>query len=106
MPEPVRFVAVARVADVPPGAVRQVRAGDRWYALANVGGTIYALDNACPHNGGPLGKGTLDGAVLTCPWHGWQWDVPSGRAVSPPSPWRARRVPVRVEDGVIELPEL
>ena len=48
-------------------------------ALFNVGGTLYALDGICPHQGGPLGSGRLDGAVVTCPWHGWQFDVRTGQ---------------------------
>ena len=56
-----------------------MQAGERWYALANVDGTLHALDNNCPHNGGPLGRGSLEGNELTCPWHGYRWDVTSGR---------------------------
>jgi nitrite reductase/ring-hydroxylating ferredoxin subunit len=48
-------------------------------ALFNVGGEFYALDGVCPHQGGPLGKGCLSGPILTCPWHGWQFDVRSGQ---------------------------
>lgn len=47
-------------------------------ALFNVDGEFYALDGVCPHQGGPLGKGCLTGAIITCPWHGWQFDVRSG----------------------------
>jgi nitrite reductase/ring-hydroxylating ferredoxin subunit len=96
-------VTVARVRDVRPGHVRPVRAEGRWYALANVDGAIYALDNNCPHNGGPLGRGTLRGRELECPWHGWRWDVTSGRNCWPGTNWRARCVPVRVVGDRIEL---
>jgi nitrite reductase/ring-hydroxylating ferredoxin subunit len=97
------FVPVARTQDVPPGQVSMVRAGDRWYAVANVDGVFHALDNNCPHNGGPLGRGRLDGCELVCPWHGWRWDVTSGRNRWPGTDWRARRVPLRVVDDVIYL---
>jgi nitrite reductase/ring-hydroxylating ferredoxin subunit len=84
-----------------------VRAGERWLALANVDGELYALLNECPHLGGPLGKGELEnGAELVCPWHHWRWDVRSGRCVWPPTSWRARRVPVRVEGSSVLLPLL
>jgi nitrite reductase/ring-hydroxylating ferredoxin subunit len=99
-------VTVARVADVPPGQVVLVQAGERWYALANLEGIWHALDNNCPHNGGPLGKGTLNGAELECPWHGWRWDVRSGRNCWPGSDWRAARVPVRVVGDEVQLPVL
>jgi nitrite reductase (NADH) small subunit len=99
------FVTVAYLADMPPGAVRAVQAGDRWYALVNVGGTLHAVDNNCPHNGGPLARGTLSGQLLVCPWHAWSWDVTSGRNCAPGTDWRALRVPVRVlETGEIQLP--
>ena len=69
---------IASVDDVPPGAGRELVAGDRVVALFNVDGKFFALDGVCPHAGGPLGQGTLDGCVVTCPWHGWQFDVTSG----------------------------
>jgi 3-phenylpropionate/trans-cinnamate dioxygenase ferredoxin component len=100
----VDYVSVARVDAVPPGTLVAVQAGERWYALANVEGTLYALDNNCLHNGGPLGKGSLDGREVTCPWHGWRWDVTSGRNCWPGVDWRVPSVPVRVVDDVIQLP--
>ena len=48
-------------------------------AIANVDGSLHAIDGLCPHQGGPLGTGTLCGSTLTCPWHGWQFDVTTGR---------------------------
>jgi nitrite reductase/ring-hydroxylating ferredoxin subunit len=100
------YVCVARVSDVPPGAVAMVRAGERWYALANVDGAFHAVDNNCPHNGGPLGKGRLRGSELECPWHQWRWDVTSGRACWPSTQWRVLRVPVRLVGDEVLLPVL
>jgi nitrite reductase/ring-hydroxylating ferredoxin subunit len=98
-------VTVANVSAVPPGSVVQVSAGERAYALVNVAGRLHALDNNCPHNGGPLSKGELQGQVLTCPWHAWRWDVTNGRNCWPGADWRVPRVPVRVLDnGDIQLP--
>jgi nitrite reductase/ring-hydroxylating ferredoxin subunit len=74
----IQFVAVARVEDVPPGAARAVRAGERNLAVYNVDGTFYATQHECLHLKGPLGEGRLEGSVLTCPWHGWQYDVRTG----------------------------
>jgi nitrite reductase/ring-hydroxylating ferredoxin subunit len=99
----VEFITVARLSDVPPGAVVAVRAGDHWYALANVDGTIHALDNNCPHNGGPLARGTLAGRELECPWHSWRWDVTSGRNCWPGAGWRVPRIPLRVVGDQIQL---
>jgi nitrite reductase (NADH) small subunit len=69
---------VAKLSDLPPGASREAVAGDRIVALYNVAGEIFALDGVCPHQGGPLGKGDLQGCIVTCPWHGWQFDVRNG----------------------------
>ena len=65
--------------DCPPGGSVECVAGDRVVALFNVDGTFHALDGICPHQGGPLGKGVLAGCVVTCPWHGWQFDVQTGK---------------------------
>lgn len=61
------------------GEVVEAVVGERIVAIANVDGQFHALDGICSHQGGPLGKGKLDGCTLTCPWHGWQYDVGSGR---------------------------
>ena len=99
-------MTVCHTADVPPGRVIAVAVEGRTYALANVDGQFYALDNNCPHNGGPLARGTLQGRELTCPWHAWRWDVTSGRNCWPGADWRAARLPVRVVGEQIQLPVL
>lgn len=73
------WVRVAAVADCPPGTGLETVADDRIVALFNVDGEFFALDGVCPHQGGPLGKGELRGQIVTCPWHGWQFDVVTGR---------------------------
>ena len=85
MEAPGARVRVADVGDVPPGEARVVDVGGRMLALCNVDGTFYAIDNVCPHRGGPLGEGDLDGRVLTCPWHAWRWDVITGGNVNNPA---------------------
>ena len=73
-----QLVTLARVEDVPPGTARVVKAGDRELALFNVDGEFYATQGQCLHLKGPLGDGELEGPVITCPWHGWQYDVRTG----------------------------
>lgn len=53
-------------------------------ALFKSEGTIYALDNTCPHKGGPLGEGIVEDGGVTCPWHGWQFDIRSGACQNMP----------------------
>ena len=93
-------VRVAAVDDVPEGTGRVVEAGGRTLALFNVGGTFHALDNACPHRGGPLGEGDLDGPLVVCPWHAWRWDVTTGANANNPAVTVAR-LPVSVEAGTV-----
>lgn len=91
-------VRVAAVGDVPPGEGRVVEAAGRTLALFNTDGRFHAIDNACPHRGGPLGDGDLDGSTVTCPWHAWRWDVVTGANVNNPAV-RVATFPVTVEDG-------
>lgn len=70
---------VAALSECPPGQSLECVAGDRIIALFNVDGQFHALDGICPHQGGPLGKGWLEGCIVTCPWHGWQFDVVTGQ---------------------------
>ena len=99
MPE---WIAIASVDECPPGTSIERVAGDRMVALANVDGTFHAIDGLCPHQGGPLGTGRLCGTVLTCPWHGWQFDVVTGQHQISPTV-RQRVFDVRQREGVIEV---
>jgi nitrite reductase/ring-hydroxylating ferredoxin subunit len=72
------FVPVASVTDIPPGEARAYIVGDREVAVFNVEGGFHAVENACPHQGGPLAEGFIEGAMVTCPWHAWCFDVRTG----------------------------
>lgn len=72
------FVRIAEVAAVPPGSSRAVCVGRYEVALFNVAGAFYALENACPHQGGPIADGWVEGLTVTCPWHAWCFDLRSG----------------------------
>lgn len=84
------FVKVAQTSEIPLGEGRSFEVGGKAVAVFNVNGQFVAVDGACPHRGGPLGEGYLENAVVTCPWHGWQFDVTTG--VSPVNP--ATKVPI------------
>lgn len=86
------------------GQGRTVAVGDLELAVFHVDGSFFTLGARCPHRGGPLGEGTLRGTVVTCPWHGWQFDVTTGQAVGRAA--CAAQYATRVEDGwlVVELP--
>lgn len=63
---------------LPPGSAAEVEANGKIFAVFNVDGTFHVIDGICPHAGGPLGKGMLRGTTVTCPWHGWQFNVSTG----------------------------
>ena len=98
-------VKVARAADVPVGQGRVVQAGAKSLALWNVDGAYHVIDNTCPHRGGPMGDGDLDGRLAICPWHGWRWDVTTGANANNPAV-KIACFPIRVVDGdvYVELP--
>ena len=73
------YICIARCGDCPPGQGRELIVEGRVIALYHVDGEFFALDGVCPHQGGPLAKGTLNDHVVTCPWHGWQFDVRDGQ---------------------------
>ncbi|MFY9781592.1 MAG: Rieske 2Fe-2S domain-containing protein [Candidatus Baltobacteraceae bacterium] len=73
------FVTVASVEEIPPGKARSFVVGDYEVALFNVAGAFYAIENSCPHQGGPLADGWFDGKCVVCPWHAWCFDVTTGQ---------------------------
>lgn len=100
--EPVPRLKVCAVADLPPGDARVVPVNEKEVAVFNVGGAFHAMDNACPHRGAPLSDGRLEGKTVTCPWHGWRFDVSTGSLVVNPKT-RQTTYPVAVRDGCVYL---
>jgi 3-phenylpropionate/trans-cinnamate dioxygenase ferredoxin subunit len=109
-----RYV-VARATDIPEGERKIVEAGGRQIGIFHLDGEFHALLHRCPHLGGPLCLGPIVGIIesdgpgdlrfdpdrkfLTCPWHGWEFDLRTGQSYLDPQRMRARRVPVAVEAG-------
>lgn len=73
-----RLVKVAETNDLMDGSGKVVKVDGRSIAIFRVKEQYYALANACIHRGGPLGEGSLSGSMVTCPWHGWKFDVRTG----------------------------
>ena len=106
---------VCRLAELPPGERRIVEIEGRSIGVFNVDGSLYALRNACPHQGAPLCLGLLtglmapsdpgvyewsrQGEIVRCPWHGWEFDLTTGQSVFNPHRTRVRRYEVTVEPG-------
>ena len=72
------FVTAAKVSEISEGEGKAVKVGGKDIAIFNVEGEFYAIDDACRHKGGLLGEGMLDGNIVTCPWHHWQYNVMTG----------------------------
>lgn len=106
---------VARASDVPDGTRKRVTVEGRDIALFNVRGEFFATLDKCPHRGGSFCEGrqtglvessepgvytyTRQGEIIRCPWHGWEFDLRTGRSKSAPSQWRARTFEVTVAHG-------
>lgn len=92
-----KLVKVGRKSELAPGGCNEVETAEGvTVALFNVEGTIYALENTCAHMGGPLGQGALEGKTVTCPWHGWQYDVTTAKTTVPPNSG-VKSFPVKLE---------
>jgi len=100
MPE---FVKVGTSDDVPVGTAKMVEVNGKEIALFNVGGSFHAIDNTCTHVGGPLCEGEIEGAQVTCPWHGGVFDVTTGEVLGPPPGQGVNRYNVRVDGPDIEV---
>jgi nitrite reductase/ring-hydroxylating ferredoxin subunit len=106
---------VARAADIPPGARKLVKVGTRDIVIFNLKGELFALSDKCPHRGGSLSRGRLTGVVcstapgtydytrpgeiIRCPWHGWEFDVRTGRSWCDPQRLRLMNYAVTIEPG-------
>ena len=102
------WTAVSGAPQLFPGDAAVVRAGHEEYALFNVGGQLFATSNRCPHQGGSLGDGHLEGSCVMCPLHGWGFDVRTGAAAHVAQPGSIRTYAVKEESGQIwlDLPEI
>ncbi|MBI3808135.1 MAG: Rieske (2Fe-2S) protein [Nitrospirae bacterium] len=96
------FVRVAATTDVEPGHGIVAEVNDKTLAVFNVEGIFHAIDNTCIHRGGPLGEGELEGLVVTCPWHGWQYNVSTGVCVANPEA-KVERYEVKIEGTDVKV---
>jgi len=97
------WTEVARVEEIPPGRMKAVEIDRTNLLLCNVGEHIYAYRNVCAHQQLPLDKGLLRGSVLTCPWHGYQYDVQQAGACLTDPQLHLDPIPLIVEDGLIKV---
>ncbi|MBI3050934.1 non-heme iron oxygenase ferredoxin subunit [Candidatus Woesearchaeota archaeon] len=97
------FVKAATRAEIQPGTGKVVVAAGKRIALFNVEGEFYAIDNTCPHKGSPLGEGELDGKTVSCPGHGWLFDVTTGKGRIMPVGVSTHNVKIEGDDVLVEV---
>jgi len=90
---------LGRLEDLSAAEPKLVEVDGLRLVLVRVGDEVHALDEMCAHQGGPLSEGKLSGARLTCPWHGWMYDVRTGQCLMPTRGGSVPSYPVRVENG-------
>ena len=97
------WVAVAKASDLATGTASVVETGALRLALCNTGNGIYAIDDVCTHDGGPLDQGRLEGNEIECRRHGARFDVTTGRVLCLQAVRNVKSYPARVENGVAEV---
>ena len=98
-----RYVDIASLEDIPAQGARLIRTTDGCVALFRTADNrVFALDDRCPHKGGPLSEGIVHGASVTCPLHNWVFDLATGEAQGADE-GKVRTYPVKVDNGVIYI---
>jgi nitrite reductase/ring-hydroxylating ferredoxin subunit len=96
-----QLISVIALSQFPIGQKKLVRHQGQEFALFHIEGALYAVANACPHSTGPLVEGRLAGKIVTCPWHGAQFDLSTGECCSGPATKDVATYPVHIKDGTI-----
>ncbi len=98
-----RFVEVAKKSQIPENGAFGVEAEGKTIALVNLNGEIYALDDTCSHEFGPLSEGEVEGEEITCPWHHSRFDIRTGRVTMDPAEKDVATYRVRVVGDAVEV---
>jgi len=96
---------ITTINDLPPGSARAVEVAGRRIAVFNANGIFHAIDDECPHEGGPLSEGLVGDGCVTCPWHGAEFDLRTGKVLTPPAveDVRSYNVVVSGDDVCVEI---
>ncbi len=94
------WTPVGKVSDIEDRKAVVVTVGAKQVAVFNIGGQFHALENLCGHRGGPLADGHCEGVIVTCPWHGWTFDVKTGACLNAPG-FDQKKFKTKVENGEI-----
>src|SRR5574337_1340540 len=97
------FVKVATTGELGSGQAKKVEVDGKIIALFELSGSYHAIDDTCTHEGGPLSEGEVEGNIVTCPWHGAQFNVTTGEVVGPPADISVSAYQSRVNGSDIEV---
>jgi nitrite reductase (NADH) small subunit len=99
-----QWVKICSRAEAPqPGTVAEAEGGGKVFCLGNLNGELHAVNGVCPHRGGPLGQGWVEGESVVCPWHAWSFNLKTGRAQHPAQQVRVYPVKLQGDDVLVEL---
>ena len=99
-----KWIKVTRFENIPLREGRSITVDDREIAIFRLGDKLFAIDNRCPHKGGPLAEGIVSGSKVVCPLHAWKIDLESGIVAGQSGEQSCvKTYPIRVQDGIIEL---
>lgn len=101
----VDFVKVGKISEVKKGEMKRFEVGGQKILVTNIGGKFYATNEKCTHVGGPLAEGKIDNGVVTCPWHGSQFDLKTGEVTHGPAkePLKTFEVKAEGEDLLVKV---
>lgn len=98
-------IKLVHQSDIPEGkSILVISPKGKPIALFKMQGQIFALENSCPHMGGPLAQGEIENCLVTCPWHGWQFDVRTGDCQNMPGE-NANKISIEIIEGYVYIDE-
>jgi len=97
------FVEVAKKSEIPDAGAIGVEVEGKRLALINLNGEIYAIDDTCPHEGGPLSEGQISGEEIECPWHTSHFNIKTGRVIRDPATEDVATYRVRLVGDAVEV---
>jgi 3-phenylpropionate/trans-cinnamate dioxygenase ferredoxin subunit len=102
-PDQLEFVVVADADELPDGERLFLEIDDEFIVLFNIAGELFAIEDSCTHDDGPIGEGELEDLQVVCPRHGARFDLRDGKVTSPPAVVDIKAYPVRIVNGEIEI---
>ncbi|HAR67060.1 MAG TPA: ferredoxin [Lentisphaeria bacterium] len=97
------FVTIAQASDIPLGEGRSLRCGKEDIALFHCEDGFYAIEDFCTHAGAPLGNGFVEGHRVACAWHGAEFCLKTGEALTPPAFGQVKAYEVRVQGTAVQI---